>query len=286
MLKLNLDQNRLFLLSWMTIPIILVWISVSYLVGLTNHPIWDPANNVCLTSAVAPAPPKLASFTWQHTGLISIWFDDGWKSQYYTAFPLLQQKKLPAAIAVVTGYVGLPDYLNWAQLKRMQYLGWETTAHTKTHNCDLIKEDIPKIEDELIGSKRILEAEGLMADNFVTPCGADSPQLIDIAKKNYLSLRSSWAGLNPIPVTDLYRIKTYVLNNTTTLSDVVGYIKEARDTKQWLILTFHQIDNSRTEYAISPALFNQIADLIEASKLPVVLPSQVLQLSDTNLTSL
>ena len=73
-------------------------------------------------------------------------FDDGLRSVYDKAFPLLQAYRYPALVAVITDYVdmapgrtidygyrrfGHDDFVTWAQLKQMHDSGLiEVASHT------------------------------------------------------------------------------------------------------------------------------------------------------------
>lgn len=277
-------HTRLFLIAWVILPLVLVWLSVGYLIGINQQPKWNQASPLAQATVTAP-PPAVKAFNWTgQGGVVTLWFDDAWRSQYYVALPVLQQKGFVAAMATPTHLVDTNGYMNWAQLKRLQHLGWEITSHTQSHNCDLIYSNVTSIDKELTGAKRELESQGLLADHFVTPCGADSAELIQIAKREYLSLRTSGTGFNPIPVTEPYSLKTYVLNTSYTFDYVKKLIQEAQQTNTWLILSFHQIDHEGREFSVTPELFNQIIDEIDRSGIQVALPSQVLNINNTALT--
>lgn len=275
---------RLFLIAWVVLPIVLVWLSVGYLLGLNQQPKWNQASALTKQTVTAP-PPAVKAFNYAgQGGAVTLWFDDAWRSQYYVALPVLQQKGYVAAMAAPTHLIDTNGYMNWAQLKRIQHLGWEITAHTQSHDCDLIYRSPATIDQELTGAKRDLESQGLLADQFVTACGADSEELIRIAKREYLSLRTSGTGFNSIPVTEPYSLKTYVLNTSYTFDYVKQLIQQAQRDNTWLILSFHQIDNEGREFSVTPELFNQIIDEIERSGIQVALPSQILNLQSSTLT--
>lgn len=83
-----------------------------------------------------PLPPKAVLLT----------FDDGLKSVYTKAFPLLRAYNYPALVAVVTGWLDMPqgqtvdygprpfhrqDFLTWAELREMQASGLiEVASHS------------------------------------------------------------------------------------------------------------------------------------------------------------
>lgn len=61
-------------------------------------------------------------------------FDDGYSDHYTQAFPLLQERGMVGAFAIITGFVeGGGDYMSWAQIREMADAGMEIMSHTVTH---------------------------------------------------------------------------------------------------------------------------------------------------------
>jgi hypothetical protein len=74
--------------------------------------------------------------------------------------------------------------------------------------------------------------------------------------------------------TDPYQLPRFSLQNTTTFSQVKAMIDNALASHTWLILTFHQIDTSGTQYSTTPADFNQIVDYLSQNRVPMVTVDQ------------
>ena len=61
-------------------------------------------------------------------------FDDGYRSNLTLAEPVLAEMHIPAAIFVVTGYVGTPHYMSWDDLRAARDGGVFTLySHTHSH---------------------------------------------------------------------------------------------------------------------------------------------------------
>jgi peptidoglycan/xylan/chitin deacetylase (PgdA/CDA1 family) len=277
-------RQRFHLLSWLIIPIIGIWVFTAYLMGSRQSPAWEiipqtPQPQVL--SAHAPTPP-VSLYTWAGTGLVTFWLDDAWLSQFQTGFLLLDQQSYAAALSVPTGVIGQPNYMSWAHVKYLQDAGWEITSHTRSHSCEPDRMTPEQLTNELLGSQQDLQTYGLRADHFVTPCGQNSDQVTQIAKKYYLSLRTTNGGLNPLPVPDPYDLMGYSLTPDTTLTQIEDWLQSAKNEHLWLIIIIHQVDYSQDQYSTSPVFLNQVIHTVKTSGLPVVLPSQALQL--VNLT--
>lgn len=215
------------------------------------------------------------------SGLVTFWFDDAWASQYTSGvIQLMDKEGWVGAISVPTGLISTRNYMTWDQLRKLQAKGWETTSHSVTHICDPKKYDDKTTAYELLESKRALESRKFRADYFVIPCGYNSrilPNVVAFARKNYLAYRRAGEQINPLPVVDPYDLTTFTVTDMTSEEDVKKWVSEAVRKKGWLILEFHQIDGRKLRYNVSVEMFKKILVIVKDSKLPVVLPTQALQ---------
>lgn len=102
---------------------------------------------------------------------IAITFDDGYKDNYTTAFPILKKYRFNATVFVISSNVGHSNNLSWNQLKDLSHNGWLVESHTVNH-YDLTKLDSKKLAQELDASKSSLEKQlGIKVDYLVYPSG-------------------------------------------------------------------------------------------------------------------
>jgi len=279
--KLPQEKLRLTMVSWLILPLIGAWMTTGYLLGLAKNIIKRPEvlSSQMVNNCYEGVGSPVNGFEWDGSGLITLWFDDGWYSQYSIAFPILKEFGFVGALSVATGLVQGEKYMTWPQIKRLQANGWEITSHSVSHICDQNILDNEKISYELIESQKILRSYGLQAEHFVTPCGVGNSIITEKAKEYYLSLRTAGEGLNLLPVNNPYELKIHAIRNNTSLEEVRQWIKEASINRGWLIIVFHQIGEEGGTYEASPQMFKDILRLIKDSNLPVVLPSQALNVS-------
>jgi biotin operon repressor len=77
---------------------------------------------------------------------VVITIDDGWRSMYDIAFPILKQYGYPATLFVYTDLItGSYKTLSWDLIQKMAESGIDIQCHTKTHR-DLTKPDANKKE--------------------------------------------------------------------------------------------------------------------------------------------
>jgi peptidoglycan/xylan/chitin deacetylase (PgdA/CDA1 family) len=127
--------------------------------------------------------------------------DDGWRSQYDVAWPILKKYGYPHTMFIYTegvrgGHYGGGEAVSWEQLAEMRDAGVDIQAHSETHP-DLRKpyDKIAKkrlsppeyeqwLENEIGRSKRTLEEKlGIKVNCFAVPYGNINDRVRDVAKK-------------------------------------------------------------------------------------------------------
>lgn len=137
-------------------------------------------------------PPRAAVIT----------FDDGWKSQYDVAWPILKKYNYPFTMFIYTegvrgGKFGGGEAITWEQLAEMRDAGVDIQAHSATHQ-DLKKpyDKVRKkqlnpeeyqqwLDEEIGGSKQLLEQRlGIRVNCFAVPFGNWNPQVKETSMRN------------------------------------------------------------------------------------------------------
>ena len=148
-------------------------------------------------------------------------FDDGWKTQYQYAVPILEKYKFTATFFIITSYVdnNYQAYVNWNNLKDLVANNFDIESHTKTHQI-LTRLTPLKLVDELSSSKKTLEDKlGIKVTTLAYPNYMQN-KIVRNAVKNagYLGARAGWSTFNN-SIDYIYELKAQeVVNNPNPFS--------------------------------------------------------------------
>lgn len=114
---------------------------------------------------------------------VAVTFDDGGLDDYTVAFPILKAHRFVATFFVITGFVGKPVCVSWADVKVMHASGMEIESHTVRH-YDLTTLPQARLAAELSDSRNALIRE-LNEDPIALayPSGAFNQSVEDAARK-------------------------------------------------------------------------------------------------------
>src|SRR2546422_6758998 len=135
-------------------------------------------------------PPRCAIIT----------FDDGWKSQYEVAWPILKKFNYPVTLFIYTegvrgGHFGGGEAITWEQLAEMRDAGVDIQAHSATHQdlrkgYDIINKKKTSgaeyeqwLQNEVVGCKQLLEQRLAVKVNcFAVPFGNYNEHVKEVAR--------------------------------------------------------------------------------------------------------
>ncbi len=127
---------------------------------------------------------------------IVITFDDGWDNNYGAAWPILAEQGLTATVFVVSGFMGQPGYMTWAQVRELADAGISIQSHTVSHRPLGLLAD-GEIRVELEDSKKAIEDRiGRAVHHISMPQGVFDRRVIEMAAQTgYRSVSTSEPGV-------------------------------------------------------------------------------------------
>jgi peptidoglycan/xylan/chitin deacetylase (PgdA/CDA1 family) len=141
--------------------------------------------------------------------IISINFDDGWKSQFTLAKPILDIYGFKATFFVVCNYVekGAGSRMDWQDISQLQNEGYDIESHTMDHK-DLTTLPLDQLNYEVGQSKQCLADHGVDSSVFAYPyaSGANDPSVVDVVSKYYDIARTGGSKIELLRPADRYSI--------------------------------------------------------------------------------
>jgi peptidoglycan/xylan/chitin deacetylase (PgdA/CDA1 family) len=227
------------------------------------------------SSIYGSAEPQKNNINQQKVVILT--FDDGYKSQYSNAKPILDKYGFKATFSIVCNYVGSGDNrMTWKEIKSLQQEGHDIASHTMNH-FDLSKLPPQEVEYEVAQSKQCLLDQGINPKNFAYPFngGSNDPSVINTVANYYdlartatdplafLSCDSSDCTANRYSIMGWSHDsekKNNVYNDQQMLERFVQVVNSqneynANGVNVVPILIWHKIDNSNKEYSTSIDLF-------------------------------
>ena len=165
---------------------------------------------------------------------VVITIDDGWRSAYDIAYPILKQYGYPATLFVYTDLiVGGAKTLDWDLIREMSVSGIDIQCHTKTHSDLTRKATQESMMDYLQGVKRELTESAAVIRNKVGkqvtylayPYGETNSLVVAVTKKlGYRGAFTVERGGNPF-FADAYRIQRSMIYGDLSVQDFKKNLK-------------------------------------------------------------
>ena len=172
-------------------------------------------------------PPKAVVLT----------IDDGYRSVYTYAYPILKKYGFSATLFVYTDFIGGAAALSWKQIKAMKESGViDVESHTKSHSSlafntqrESLAEHQRRIADEIDGSAQVIKQRlGERPTILAYPYGASSRYVVEYMAKTHYALGATVKrGANTAYADPLLLQRTMIYNNHS-LSDFENFLSSSQ----------------------------------------------------------
>ncbi|MDH4273552.1 MAG: polysaccharide deacetylase family protein [Gammaproteobacteria bacterium] len=147
---------------------------------------------------------------------VVITIDDGYRSTFEIAYPLLKKFAFPATVFLYTDFVGASDALSWPQMKEMVDSGFILIQpHTKTHTNLAVQyaHETPeaylkRIESEIDQSGDLISQRlGVKSSIFAYPYGDTNEKVVQLLQRNHYALAVTVQAGTNTPFAPPYMLK-------------------------------------------------------------------------------
>ncbi|TSA57372.1 hypothetical protein D4R42_01735 [bacterium] len=221
-------------------------------------------------------------------------FDDGW-SNILNAKPIMDKNEQAGTVFAIPGYDEYGAYLTLSQLQMLYEAGWDISNHGYNHR-DLSRLSPEDLEYEVNAAHDWLVANGFVrsAHLFAYPYGSYNDPVIDVVRESHSLGRTIVSDtyqphLSNFDYDIQYKLKTFVVMNTTLVQAIKNRIDSAILQNGLVILTFHQIvdENAIYETQYLTSQFKEVSDYLKSKEadIDVITLSKLYELYNENRTA-
>lgn len=202
------------------------------------------------------------------TGIVSITFDDGSKSQFENGLRISRLYGVKGTLFLNTKHVteaetaNDPWIMSWDEVNAFQNAGWEIGSHSYSH-IYLTEIDEAEVVSELDRARAdIAEHIGNTPSSFAAPYGDFNEGVLELVKGRHEFNLRAWGennGRNRMDSVNPYMIERLAVESDMQPSLVCGEMIRAALNNEWLVLMFHEVVMSEPSgYQISANTFEEI----------------------------
>ena len=182
--------------------------------GYTTISLYDLYNHL-LAGAPLPARPVVLTF------------DDGYRDNYFNAFPRLRERGMTATFFVVTDFMdaGREEYITWEMAREMQAAGMYIESHGRDHTT-LQNREADYLVWQALGSQETIQFELGIAPRFVSyPAGEYDEATINVFRSaGYVAGFTTRQG-DLQRSDDPFRLSRIRVRNTTTAEELLSLLE-------------------------------------------------------------
>ncbi|MFK7976046.1 MAG: polysaccharide deacetylase family protein [Halioglobus sp.] len=159
---------------------------------------------------------------------VVITVDDGYRSVYTVAWPILKRYQIPATLFIYTDFIGAPAALTWSQINEMKASGFiEIESHGKSHSSlSILPEDTneeaykARLNEEMLGTKRVFKKRLGEAPRFLSyPYGNSSVLAAQAAQTAAIELAATVTRGDNTTFADPYLLHRTMVYDSHSLAD-------------------------------------------------------------------
>lgn len=204
------------------------------------------------------------------SGIVTVAFDDGWRSVWKDALPVLKKYNIRTTQYIISEVVGqgVREYMDKGAIRELKRLGHEVGSHSLTHcNQTTLKE--AEIKDNATRSKELLEKDDLgPVKSFAYPLGQYNETTQEIYEQQYSLIRTSDFGYNDRYFDESNILSIGVLSSTAD-KELQSWLEHAKAKHLWVVLVYHRI-NETGQYSVTSDQLERHMKMVADSGLKIL----------------
>jgi peptidoglycan/xylan/chitin deacetylase (PgdA/CDA1 family) len=215
-------------------------------------------------------PPPVA----QSSAIISIEFDDGWKSAYQNGLPILNKYNIKTTQAIISGANenGNLVYVTDNQIRDYSNQGHDISSHSVTHRSLFTLSDVQMREEFLNSRNKLQNLIGKKVPYFVAPYCEFGTREANAARGFYQYARGCFTGSENTPNNiDIRNLDSKIVEQGTSIDTFNSWIANAKKNNSLLILVYHKVsqDTSPDAYSVTPQTLDAQMSIVSRSGLKI-----------------
>jgi peptidoglycan/xylan/chitin deacetylase (PgdA/CDA1 family) len=182
---------------------------------------------------------KPGNLEWKRP-IVSLTFDDGWRSAYNNALPILDRYGYKSTFYINPSSVETPGFMSAAELAKLYGDQHEIAAHGYSH-MDMTMLSPDALDKQLSQGQSALSDAGVPVSHVATPYGKSDAEVQWYARRYFTTIRSVDTGINTKQNLDPYNLKTLFIRSDTSKDAIAAALNEAKQAGAWLIFVYHNI---------------------------------------------
>jgi peptidoglycan/xylan/chitin deacetylase (PgdA/CDA1 family) len=194
--------------------------------------------------------------------ILTIRFDDGWKSIYDGWFPVTEDLGINAVMPVLSSHIGDSylgiDFMSWANALTLETAGWEIIGHGTTYISTYDTETEAQVIADMLACKAAIKANGLSCEGFAGHVeSGDYPGMNLINKKlfkygqndlypdgesypiNPVNMDINFLKLVAIDGNANHQARNYNITNAIGKANVKAALDITATQDRWMIIVLH-----------------------------------------------
>ena len=160
--------------------------------------------------------------------------DDGYRSVYDVAWPILKKHNVKATLFNYTDFIGAPAALTWEQVKEMSASGLiEIESHAKSHSSLSQQPSdtseaayLARLRKEIAGSNTVFQRHLGRAPSFLSyPYGNSSKQASNVARQEGMALAATVTRGRNAVFADPYLLHRTMVYDRHDMADFEGMLQ-------------------------------------------------------------